>query len=254
MTPSAASPSELQFYVTEPYQCSYMPDSLARSRVFVPTHKELDREIYSHLLRAGFRRSGLFAYRPCCDACSACVPARLPVERLLPDRAQRRAWQRHQELTAREGALRYEASHYHLYGRYQAARHPGGGMDEDNGEQYAQFLLASSVDTRLVEFHEGDTLRMVSIIDFVADGLSSVYTFFDPAVPGSAYGVYNILWQARLCRSLGLPYLYLGYWVRESRKMAYKAKFRPLQGFMDGVWREMSEAEISGRGRLPGQT
>jgi len=249
MTPSF--PPQLQFYATEAYPCSYLPGNLARSRVFLPRGQELDQENYAYLLRNGFRRSGLFAYRPCCDACSACIPVRLPVESLTLNRSQRRTWLRHQtlttsleeaspsmagRLTAREGALRYEDSHYRLYTRYQAARHSGGGMDEDNGEQYAQFLLASSVDTRLIEFHEGDVLRMVSIVDFVADGLSSVYTFFDPDVAGAGYGVYSVLWQANLCRSLGLPYLYLGYWVRESRKMAYKINFRPLEGFVGGAW------------------
>jgi arginine-tRNA-protein transferase len=249
MIPGAAFLSRLRFYLTEPYPCSYLPGQMARSQVFAPERGGKEQEeIYNALLRVGFRRNGMFTYRPRCDACHACIPVRLPVERLLPNRAQRRAWTRPQALEARAGLLRYEASHYRLYTRYQAARHPGGGMDGDDSEQYVQFLLPSFMDTRLMEFYEGGVLRMVSIIDFPGDGLSSVYTFFDPDVPGSAYGIYNILWQANLCRSLGLPYLYLGYWVRESRKMAYKANFRPLQGFMNGSWQDLDEAEISGRG------
>jgi leucyl-tRNA---protein transferase len=114
-------------------------------------------------------------------------------------------------------------------------------MDEDNHDQYAQFLLQSRVDTRLIEFSEDDTPRMVSLIDVLDDGLSSVYTFFDPDLKGSSFGAYNILWQAAQCQALGLPYLYLGYWIANSRKMAYKASFRPIEGLIDGHWVPLPE-------------
>ena len=112
-------------------------------------------------------------------------------------------------------------------------------MDEDGSEQYSQFLLQSYVDTRLIEFSENGVLRMVSIIDVLDDGLSSVYTFYDPAVAHASYGTYNILWQAQQCLGSQLPYLYLGYWIAESRKMAYKACFRPLQALLDGRWQNL---------------
>ena len=109
-------------------------------------------------------------------------------------------------------------------------------MDRDSREQYRHFLLPSNVDSKLVEFRENGILRMVSIIDELPDGISSVYTFFDPDVPGASFGTYNILWQARQCRELKLPYLYLGYWIKDSRKMAYKAAFKPLQALINGQW------------------
>ncbi|HEX5674028.1 MAG TPA: arginyltransferase, partial [Azonexus sp.] len=118
-------------------------------------------------------------------------------------------------------------------------RHAGGGMDEDGHEQYAHFLLQSNVDTRLIEFSDGDAVRMVSIIDVLEDGLSSVYTFYDPDVAGASFGTYNILWQARQCDALDLPYLYLGYWIAESRKMAYKSRFSPIEGLIDGRWQTL---------------
>jgi arginine-tRNA-protein transferase len=142
-------------------------------------------------------------------------------------------------LTVVRRELAYDPEHYSLYLRYQRHRHPGGGMDQDSREQYQHFLLHSNVATDLFEFREDGVLRMVSLVDRLHDGLSSVYTFFDPAGPSASYGTYNVLWQIDRCRLLGLPYLYLGYWIAESRKMAYKASFRPIEGLTEGVWKRL---------------
>lgn len=231
--------SLLQFYATAPYPCSYLPDLLARSQVATPPHL-IGPDIYSDLVRNGFRRSGLYTYRPHCDACQDCLPVRIPVDKMVLNRSQRRCYQGLQSLTVRELPLDFYEHHFDLYRRYQATRHAGGGMDEDTHEQYGQFLLQSRVDTRLVEFRDGDTLRMVSIIDVLDDGLSSVYTFFDPDQAKAGLGTFNVLWQARQCQGNGLPYLYLGYYIRKSRKMAYKANFRPLEAFQEGSWMQFS--------------
>lgn len=233
--------SLLQFYATSPYPCSYLPGREARSQVATPAHL-IDAEIYGSLVRAGFRRSGIFTYRPHCDKCRACTPVRLPVLDLKPSRSQRRALKRHSNLRARELPLVFLETHYALYQRYQQARHPGGGMDEDSHDQYAQFLLQSRVDTRLIEFSDDQAVRMVSVIDVLDDGLSSVYTFYEPDLPGTSFGVYNILWQAAQCVALGLPYLYLGYWIAESPKMAYKIDFRPIEGYVIGQWAALENA------------
>jgi len=209
----------------------------------VTPNELVDDAIYSQLIRAGFRRSGLYTYRPQCDQCHACVPVRLLVDEFKPKRSQRRAWAKNQCLQADLRELVFEQDHYQLYRDYQASRHAGGGMDQDGEDQYRQFLLQSGVTTLLVEFRDETALRMVSLVDVVADGLSSVYTFFDPELPQASFGTYNIMWQAALCRQMGFPYLYLGYWIAESGKMAYKAQFRPLQGLVNGNWQFITNEE-----------
>jgi arginyl-tRNA--protein-N-Asp/Glu arginylyltransferase len=234
----------LHFYLTAPYPCSYLPDLQARSQVATPALL-INAPVYSELVQLGFRRSGTFTYQPHCDNCHACVPLRISAKEFTANRSQRRAWKQHAHLEATLHSLQDNTEYYELYQRYQRARHKDGGMDNDDRESYQNFLLQSLVDSLLVEFREPfdhaqkrqGVLRMVSVIDLLSDGLSSVYTFYDPDLPRARLGVYNVLWQIELCRKLDLDFVYLGYWIAASRKMAYKTQYQPAQGLIGGDWR-----------------
>ncbi|MDD2845674.1 MAG: arginyltransferase [Rhodoferax sp.] len=237
----------LQFYTTANYPCSYLDGKIARSQVATPAHL-IDTAGYSVLVRNGFRRSGFFYYRPHCDQCQACLSLRLPVAEFQPDRSQKRAWAQHRQLTATTSAPFFSSEHFALYRRYQQARHPGGGMDADDRTQYQDFLINSHAHSLLVEFREPSenngpgVLKMVSLIDPLDDGMSAVYTFYEPE-SGQSYGTYNVLWQIRQAQARGLSYLYLGYWVAQSPKMSYKTRFKPFQIFINKQWQAVHDRE-----------
>lgn len=238
--------TSLQFYATAPYPCSYLEHRVARSQVATPTHL-IHADIYSELVSNGFRRSGLYTYRPYCDGCKSCIACRLVVNQFSPKRYQSRAWQKHKNLVSKICHLGFHEEHYDLYIKYQHARHYGGGMDHDNQDQYKQFLVQSNVNTRLIEFRDSNLgsepgkLRIVCIVDLVNDGLSSVYTFYDTTVAQASYGTYAIYWQIQQVIALKLPYLYLGYLIKESPKMSYKANYQPLELLINGHWRQQSD-------------
>jgi arginine-tRNA-protein transferase len=238
MYPSEPPFLRIQFYLTAPYPCSYLEDLEARSQVAAPAHL-IGPAAYSRLIQEGFRRSGLYTYRPHCYGCRRCVPVRIEAGAFRPSRSQKRSWGRTHGLKVDILPLEFNEEHFELYRRYQEKRHKGGGMDLDDSEQYAQFLLASQVNTTLAEFRDDGRLVMVAVVDRVEDGLSAVYTFFDPDLEKRGLGTYAVLWQVELARSMGLPYVYLGYWIKESRKMAYKCHYRPLQGLIEGRWTEL---------------
>ena len=227
--------SALQFYTTAPYSCSYLSGNVARSQVATPSNA-INTRNYSYLINRGFRRSGSFTYRPLCEHCNSCVPVRINVETFQPRRSQKRAWSKNKHLKVRLSRPTFLQEHYLLYSKYQNVRHSGGGMDADGEEQYKHFLLQTNVDSLLVEFRDRGELKIVSIIDKLENGISSVYTFYDPTQKTASFGIFSILWQIEFCRIQNLQYIYLGYWIKDSKKMAYKTLFRPIEALVEGKW------------------
>ena len=233
--------NRVQWYTTAPYDCSYLPGLQARSQVAVVEPSQC-KEQYDNLIRQGFRRSGAHIYRPQCDSCQACVPVRLLVNKFLPTRSQRRAQRVLDGLQVKVLPLTLKPDHLALYQRYQLARHSDEGLlDSSQGaEGYAQFLLRSHADSNLVEFRNAEQqLLAVAVVDWVADGVSAVYTFFEPDYPASL-GTMAVLWLAQAAQALTLPYVYLGYWIQHSPKMAYKANFQPLEYLVNQHWQNNS--------------
>ena len=230
-------PDRIHFYLTEQYPCSYIKGYQARSKVASPPHL-INYDSYNNLIEKGFRRSGVFSYKPYCDKCSSCIPIRIPVYNFFPNRTQKRTSKKlKKNLVVRSEELSFNEEHFLLYKKYQSTRHSGSGMDQDNRNEYMQFLLTSNVKTELVTFRDkSNILKMVCIFDILKNGMSSVYTFFSPDEKSSSYGTYGILWQIEECKKRNLSFLYLGYWINQSSKMVYKTRFRPYQMFDKGLW------------------
>lgn len=228
---------KLQFYVTTGYKCGYLPNKLAQSLIASPQHL-IDANVYGELIQQGFRRSGKFAYRPHCEHCQECIPVRVVLRDFSANRSQKRAYKQHKNLIATILPVEFHEAHYALYADYQKARHVNeeDNVEQDDTEQYRNFLCQTNVESVLVEFRENNELKMVSVIDKVFDGISAVYTFYDPADKKASFGTYNVLWQIEWAKSLNLPYLYLGYWIKDSRKMAYKQNYKPLEKLIAGEW------------------
>lgn len=227
----------LKYYATAAYPCSYIDGRIARSQVAEPG-APVGNLLYSDLVRQGFRRSGSFIYRPHCDHCQACTSIRIAVNEFQPDRSQQRAARKHGQLSAHISKPFFSEEHYALYQRYQHARHAHGGMDTDDVVQYKEFLVDAQIDSYLIEFREKNLphdLRMVSIVDQLDDGWSAVYTFYEP-LTNQSFGTFNVLWQIEHVRCIGLPYLYLGYWIEDCQKMSYKTRFKPNELLLNGHW------------------
>ena len=246
--PNGQPLQKLQFYVTTGYSCGYLPNRLAQSLIAAPQHL-IDAEVYSSLIQQGFRRSGKFSYRPHCENCQECIPVRIIVSEFSPNRSQKRAVRQHQNLETRIVPVEFHEEHYALYAKYQRSRHTDSAKNdtsqENDVEQYQNFLCQTNVESLLVEFRDNGALKMVSVIDIVRDGISAVYTFYDTSDANNndtttgkrpSYGTYNVMWQVAWAKSLKLPYLYLGYWIKDSQKMAYKQNYQPLEKLIHGEW------------------
>jgi len=232
---SPAAFNLLSFYATPMHECSYISGREAVT-VFADPEFRKSTGLYSVLSRYGFRRSGQHIYRPRCPGCEACVPVRVPVRDFSPRRSQRRALQNNADLTVVPRMAAFHEEHFALYRRYLESRHKGGGMDDPSPKQYMEFLTSEWSQTVFYEFRWQGRLLGVTVADRLEDGLSAVYTFFDPSQGKRSLGVFAILWQISEARRQELDWLYLGYWIREASKMGYKTEYQPLEYFRDGRW------------------
>jgi leucyl-tRNA---protein transferase len=241
---SASFQQRLSLYLTASRPCAYLPGREERV-LFVDPRAPMSGPLYESLLAKGFRRAGRFVYRPACDSCQACVPVRLDVNHFLPNRSQRRNYTRNLDLILSDRPATFDPEHFTLYAAYIRHRHPGGGMaDQLTPETYQNYLIQPwGGETRLLETRLGERLIALAVTDRLPHALSAVYTFFDPEIAARAPGTHAILEQIGLAQSLELDYLYLGYWIRDCRKMAYKDKFQPLQALFGERWREFNRGE-----------
>lgn len=228
----------LTLYTSPAHPCGYIPGRQAATQ-FVDPYQAMNIKLYSGLAEHGFRRSGEHVYRPRCERCNACIPSRVPVADFKPSRTQRRIWRRNHDLSVTGVSAGFHAEHFMLYTRYVAARHPGSDMDAPDPAQYRGFLMSTWCDTLFYEFRLGRQLVAVAVVDRMVQGLSAVYTFFDPVCDKRSLGVYAVLWEIVECQRLGLPWLYLGYWIRESNKMRYKEHYKPLEIYQTGLWQRL---------------
>lgn len=230
-----SSGNELRFFSTAVHDCSYLPGHRA-STLFADPERNMNVALYSHLSRIGFRRSGDFVYRPHCGPCQACVPVRIPVAQFHPTRQHRRTWQMNADLAVSWERPGLTEERYALYATYIGRRHSDGDMYPPSRDQYRSFLLSTWSDLMFLEFRLQGRLVAVAVCDWLQDGLSATYTFYDPELHARSLGTYAILCQIESCRRLDLHALYLGYWIKESPKMAYKARFRPLELYVHDAW------------------
>lgn len=224
------------------HPCPYLSDKTART-AFLDTRSKADDLDYPELLAHGFRRSGTYFYRPDCERCQACVPLRVPVQEFNPDRSQRRTWRRNQDLEVRLRAAEFVPEHFDLYCQYLAWKHPGGGMDQSSPADYASFLISSGC-TLFAEIRLREKLMAVAVMDILDAAWSAVYTFYTPGMPQRSLGTFAILWEINQARRLGLDWLYLGYWVAASPKMAYKQRFLPHERLTDSGWRRVTRSAV----------
>ncbi|MBV1786602.1 arginyltransferase [Marinobacterium sp. D7] len=226
----------LRFYATPPHDCSYLPGRKAKT-LFVDPQAEVDGALYSQLSDLGFRRSGSHIYRPHCDSCNACVSVRIPVREFTPSKTQRRIWRRNSDLTVKRVAPQLTIEYYRLYDRYITERHADGDMYPPSPSQFMSFLVEGRQPSTFYEFRDRQNeLVAIAVTDQLDQGLSALYTFYAPVLEKRSLGTYAILWQIESARQAKLDYLYLGYWVRDCRKMNYKTAYHPLDMLIADQW------------------
>jgi arginine-tRNA-protein transferase len=230
-----------QFFAASPVPCPYL-EGRAERKLIVELAGNSAAAFYDELSRAGFRRSHRYAYRPACRGCAACVPVRIVVDRFAHTRSTRRIRNTNRDLSASLVEGRATPEQFRLFAAYQRVRHGDGEMATMNYADYRAMVEDSPVRTRIAEFRGPDGLAAASLVDVLDDGVSAVYSFFDWRQPRRSLGSWSILWLVDECRRRGRPFVYLGYWIAESAKMAYKARFPALERLTPEGWCDFDAA------------
>lgn len=225
-------------YLSMPHACSYLPGRQSTT-LFVDPQRILAPGEYGSFVLQGFRRSGDLIYRPHCADCNACVAVRIPVREFVPSRSQRRTLSRNGDIRVVPKPVQFDATHFELYRHYQARRHPESGMNDADPQKYFSFLASRQVESMFYELRLGKKLVGVAVADLLPDGLSAVYTFYDPDLDRRSLGAFSILWEIEEVTRRGQEHLYLGYWIAESRKMSYKSTYQPLEALRGGRWQRL---------------
>lgn len=229
----------IKFYQdTQAHSCSYLPDRMAQNMYPDPNHPMTIR-IYDQLIQHGFRRSGNHVYRPYCNECQACVPVRINVNQFRASRSQKRCLKRNHKLLITEKPAQFTSEHFELYRRYLNQRHADGGMDNPTEDSFTHFLTSYWCDTQFLEFRDEGELVAVAVTDYMENGLSAFYTFFDQEYSHYSLGTFAILKQIELAKSLDLKSLYLGYWIKDCKKMSYKQNFLATEVYQDQKWQPL---------------
>lgn len=222
-------------HLTTPHQCSYLENQRSSSQIVMPPD-EVNAAYYADMLRQGFRRSGVFVYRPHCQGCQACLSLRVDVAKFKLSKRFQRIINKNKHLICRQLPLHWKEEHFQLYMRYQQSRHQEQQDEQKIRADYKEFILKSNVNSSILEYLDSNNqVVMVSLIDVSDDGISAVYTFYDTDNKNSL-GHYGILYQLDICKALSKPWLYLGYWVDGCSKLSYKTDYQPAEIFHDGKW------------------
>ncbi|MGH1424732.1 MAG: arginyltransferase [Pseudooceanicola sp.] len=230
-----------QFYVTAPQPCPYLEGRMER-KLFTSLQGENAGRLNDCLSKQGFRRSQNVLYRPSCADCSACLSARINVAEFQMSRSQKRTMNRNSALKRAATSPWATEDQYELFRDYLDSRHADGGMADMDVFEFAAMIEETPIRSRVVEYHHPDDgLTAVALTDVLDDGLSMVYSFYDPTRTKESLGTYLILDHIDIAREAELPYVYLGYWVPGSSKMGYKAKFSGLELYVDGAWQKMRD-------------
>ncbi len=225
----------IRLFLTEPHPCSYLEGKRATT-AFVDPVIDIDPYLYTQLSEMGFRRSGRYVYTPRCESCNACIPSRIRVNEFKANRQQKRCNKRNKDLSVWVTSNIDESEHYPLYANYISERHSDGDMYPPSLTQFKDFISNLWRNSKMIEVRLGKELIAAGVVDVLDNGLSAIYIYYSTKHNKRSLGTFTILAHITLAKQMDLPYVYMGYWIKNSPKMDYKAKYQPLEILKNSEW------------------